>query len=146
MNIADTMQKAHQDNGNREKSPRAHKGHKKPKLSPAEFLMKQKVKKYSRGRIPDVSHIPNSKGLQLRNALKSNAEAIKVSAVKAAEVEVLLPAEKGCIELDEPHMRTYKLKQKDIIDNVDLNTAQKAFELHLTTFGPYNINYTRNGR
>eukprot|EP01031_Cornospumella_fuschlensis_P039383 gene39383-47939_t len=140
------MEKTNSGKISQERGPKAHKGHKKPKLSAADFAMKQKVKKYSRGKIPDVSHIPNTKGLNLRNALHSNAEAIKESAVKAAEVEVLLPAERGCIELDEPHMRTFKLKQTDIINNVDLNTAQKAFDLHLTTFGPYCVNYTRNGR
>ena len=36
--------------------------------------------------------------------------------------------------------------QHEIIQNVDLFSAQKYFDLNLDKFGPYRINYTRNGR
>jgi U3 small nucleolar RNA-associated protein 7 len=36
--------------------------------------------------------------------------------------------------------------QHDIIEQVDLLSAQKYFELNLDKFGPYRLNYTRNGR
>ncbi len=39
-----------------------------------------------------------------------------------------------------------KITQHDIIENVDLFSAQKYFELNLDKFGPYRLNYTRNGR
>lgn len=42
--------------------------------------------------------------------------------------------------------KTFKLKQRDIVNAVDVASAQKSFELKLDTFGPYRINYTRNGR
>ena len=42
--------------------------------------------------------------------------------------------------------RTYKYKQKDIKSAVDLNTARKIFNLTLPKFGPYSIDYSRNGR
>lgn len=103
------------------------------------------AKKYSRGSVPEAVS-SSKKGLALQTLLTSNVNNIREAAEKAAEVEVLLPAERGFIELEEPHMRTFKLKQKDIIRNVDVNTAQKAFDLHLTSFGPYFLNYTRNGR
>lgn len=38
------------------------------------------------------------------------------------------------------------VRQRDIVENVDLFSAQKYFELDLNKFGPYRINYTRNGR
>lgn len=38
------------------------------------------------------------------------------------------------------------INQRSIIENVDLFSAQKYFELNLDKFGPYRINYTRNGR
>ena len=42
--------------------------------------------------------------------------------------------------------KTFKFKQRDIVNAVDVASAQKSFELKLDTFGPYRINYTRNGR
>jgi hypothetical protein len=39
-----------------------------------------------------------------------------------------------------------KITQHEIINNVDLFSAQKYFDLSLNQFGPYRINYTRNGR
>ena len=42
--------------------------------------------------------------------------------------------------------KTFKLKQRDIVNAVDVASAQKSFELKLDTFGPYRINYTHNGR
>ena len=38
------------------------------------------------------------------------------------------------------------ISQHDIIESVDLFSAQKYFDLHLDKFGPYKLNYTRNGR
>jgi U3 small nucleolar RNA-associated protein 7 len=39
-----------------------------------------------------------------------------------------------------------KITQHDIIEQVDLFSAQKYFDLNLDKFGPYRLNYTRNGR
>ena len=38
------------------------------------------------------------------------------------------------------------ITQHDIIENVDMFSAQKYFELNLDKFGPYRLNYSRNGR
>ena len=38
------------------------------------------------------------------------------------------------------------VSQYEIIQNVDMFSAQKYFELNLENFGPYRINYTKNGR
>ena len=38
------------------------------------------------------------------------------------------------------------ITQHEIIANVDMFSAQKYFDLHLEKFGPYRLNYTRNGR
>eukprot|EP00981_Chlorochromonas_danica_P006463 scaffold1401_cov180-Ochromonas_danica.AAC.13 len=107
------------------------------------------AKKYSRGSTSLYDPSASSggrKSLALRALLSTTSDNIKEAVEKAAEVEVLLPGERGGIELEEDHLRTFKLKQKEIVSQVDVNTAQKAFDLHLTSFGPYHLNYSRNGR
>ena len=42
--------------------------------------------------------------------------------------------------------RTADLTQSDIKSSVDMFSAQKRFDLELPLYGPYHINYTRNGR
>jgi U3 small nucleolar RNA-associated protein 7 len=47
------------------------------------------------------------------------------------------------LEKDDPNEQ---ITQHDIINNVDLFSAQKYFELNLDKFGPYRLNYSKNGR
>lgn len=42
--------------------------------------------------------------------------------------------------------KTYKFKQSEIVKNVDISSARKNFDLTFDKFGPYHMNYTRNGR
>ena len=42
--------------------------------------------------------------------------------------------------------KTWKFQQSALKDHVDLNTSKKMFNLKLTDFGPYSLDYTRNGR
>ena len=42
--------------------------------------------------------------------------------------------------------RTYKFTQKEISENIEVSSAAKGFNLDLDKFGPYSINYTRNGK
>ena len=39
-----------------------------------------------------------------------------------------------------------RVTQTQIKKSVDVESAEKAFELNLPQFGPYTIDYTRNGR
>lgn len=48
------------------------------------------------------------------------------------------------LEADD-HERTWKFTQKDIMPQLDLESATKAFDLELS-FGPYHVDFTRNGR
>ncbi len=49
----------------------------------------------------------------------------------------------GYIEKESPDE---VISQYEIIQSVDMLSAQKYFDLELKDFGPYRINYTRNGR
>ena len=89
------------------------------------------------------------KDWRLKKTLEETSRAsVKDAATKTAAAEVLLPANPGCIELsgDGNITKVYKLRQKKYIPNVDLNTARKCIDLQLTKFGPYTVNYSRNGR
>lgn len=56
----------------------------------------------------------------------------------------LLPAEAGSLEA-EGMERTYRFKQEELQQAVDVTTARKAFDLQLNELGPYHVNYTANG-
>ena len=77
--------------------------------------------------------------------MQATEERILDGAMKTAATEVLLPSEGGFIETD-GNEKTYRLKQDTIVQQVDLNTAKNAINLQLTKFGPYRMNYSRNGR
>ena len=81
----------------------------------------------------------------LRKTLEGTKKKMKDAATRTATAEVLLTSDPGYIEMD-GIQKVYSLKQKDIVDNVDLNTAKNCLDLQLTNFGPYSINYSSNGR
>ncbi|KAF6211757.1 hypothetical protein GE061_012272 [Apolygus lucorum] len=62
----------------------------------------------------------------------------------AARAELLLTEEPGFLQANEGEV-TKKLTQRQIAAHVDITSATKYFELDLD-FGPYRIDYTRNGR
>ncbi|KAK7478780.1 hypothetical protein BaRGS_00029991, partial [Batillaria attramentaria] len=64
---------------------------------------------------------------------------------QAARAERLHDDEAGFLELDEAEKEA-RLSQTEIAAAVDVTSATKYFELQLSQFGPYGINYTRNGR
>ncbi len=102
------------------------------------------LNKYTRGSVKFNTNKIKSKGLRL--TMKETQETILENAQKTAATEVLLTGEVGTIQLEGPNERTYKLRQQVIKDNVDLNTAKNVIDLQLTKFGPYKVDYTRNGR
>ena len=48
--------------------------------------------------------------------------------------------------VDNDDERIVDLTQADIKSSVDIFSAQKRFDLQLPLYGPYHIDYTRNGR
>ncbi|CAJ0650637.1 10399_t:CDS:10 [Entrophospora sp. SA101] len=77
------------------------------------------------------------KDKKLKGTLAKIQKNAQEAAKKAASYEILLTEEPGYLEV-EGLEKTYKVKQKDILNNV--------FNINLPTFGPYTIDYTRNGR
>lgn len=63
---------------------------------------------------------------------------------QAARTELLLREDEGYIEPDAEE-RTVDYTQEEIKAHVDITAASKGFQLDLA-FGPYRLNYTRNGR
>ena len=76
---------------------------------------------------------------------KLEMKKVREATTSAARAEVLHSEEAGYLEA-EGMERTYRFRQEAIKEAVDLNTSQKAFSLHLKDTGPYDINYSRNGR
>lgn len=97
---------------------------------------------YGRGGKIFVGGIKDKK---LRGSLKNLEYKYKTAATNAKDAEMLLGEEKGYLEA-EGMERTYKFSQKELVKAVDVATAQKGFELKLPLFGPYAMDYTRNGR
>ncbi|XP_068106282.1 WD repeat-containing protein 46 isoform X2 [Hyperolius riggenbachi] len=64
---------------------------------------------------------------------------------QAARHDLLLPEEAGFLEGDQGE-DTCTITQQDIMDVVDITSASKHFNLFLNQFGPYRMNYSRNGR
>uniref|UniRef100_A0A182W1F3 BING4 C-terminal domain-containing protein n=1 Tax=Anopheles minimus TaxID=112268 RepID=A0A182W1F3_9DIPT len=69
---------------------------------------------------------------------------IEYAAQQAARAEILLHEEEGYLEADEGESTT-NIAQREIVENVDITTATKHFNLALD-FGPYRTRYTKNGR
>ncbi|EGV60225.1 putative U3 small nucleolar RNA-associated protein 7 [Yamadazyma tenuis] len=102
--------------------------------------------KYERG---DPKH--NRKKLYSRDK-KLNAGIKKIDKQyqealrSAAGTELLLQEEAGFLEADGPMEKTFKFKQDDIKDVVDQGTLNKTFKLSLAQYGPYQMDFTRNGK
>ncbi|ORY26568.1 BING4CT-domain-containing protein [Rhizoclosmatium globosum] len=87
----------------------------------------------------------NLQDKKARGQYKRQEKKYSEVATRAAQSEVLLTQDAGYIEA-EGMERTYKFSQKVIRENVDINTEAKGFDLKLKEFGPYAVDYTRNGR
>lgn len=79
------------------------------------------------------------------NHLSSTA---KAAGIKAHEHDDLLldHSNSGLIETENEMERTWRVGQDEIVESSAIGTASKAFSLKLEEFGPYSVDYTRNGR
>ncbi|TKS77771.1 WD repeat-containing protein 46 [Collichthys lucidus] len=97
------------------------------------FKRKDKMKK-SRGQT-----------YMLKDIISRTEEASEMSQKQAARVDLLLPEDSGFLEGDEEE-DTCTISQQDIADAVDITSASKYFNLNLSQFGPYRVDYTKTGR
>ncbi|KAE8585095.1 hypothetical protein XENTR_v10021217 [Xenopus tropicalis] len=81
----------------------------------------------------------------VQHHLKTQENDVQTALGQAARHDILLPEEEGFLEGDEGQ-DTCTITQEDIAEMVDITSASKHFNLNLNQFGPYRINYARNGR
>ena len=98
---------------------------------------------YGRGRKVSVRSVKDKK---LRGNLKVLEHKYKDATAKAKDAEILLENESGYLEPEGELEKTYKVRQDDLRKELAVETAKKGFELRLEGFGPYTVDYTRNGR
>ncbi|XP_064395157.1 uncharacterized protein LOC135342363 [Halichondria panicea] len=103
---------------------------------------RDRVTKYDR--LVKNKKTKNIKDKKLRRFIKESDGQHKRAAKKAARSELLLQEEPGYLEAEQME-RTYRFKQEDIAAAVPLASSVQYFDLKLDTFGPYSINYSRNG-
>lgn len=102
----------------------------------------EKLPKYTRGTPVSYGHIKDKK---LKGNIKKSEKKFRDAAYSAARLEMLQTEEAGFLEA-EGMEKTYKFRQDELAQNVDLNTSKKIFDLNLPDYGPYSVDYTRNGR
>ncbi len=97
---------------------------------------------YSNGSKHKLRQVKDKK---LREKLKNLERRYKDAASDAFDSELLLPESTGVLRA-EGLERTYKVTQEQLKTSVGESTASKGYDLNLNRFGPYSIDYTRNGR
>lgn len=101
-------------------------------------------REYGRGRSIATRRVRDKK---LRGNLQALEERYRDATLKAKDAEILLENQSGFLEPEGELERTYKVRQEDLKQNVNVETAKKGFELKLhDELGPYACDYSRNGR
>lgn len=102
----------------------------------------EKLKKHKRGK-PEKLYYGVKTGYHKMEMVKKERK-INFAARTAARTEMLLPEESGFLEPEEDQF-TSEARQVDLKNSVDITSATKQFDLKLE-FGPYSMDYARNGR
>lgn len=99
----------------------------------------RKKKKRGAGNVADV---------KLEHHLKHLSATAKASSRHAHEHDnLLLPSDNhGLLETESALERTWRVTQDEILDASAVSAHDKRFSLTLDQFGPYAVDYTRNGR
>ena len=107
--------------------------------------MDELISKYARGDINNMTTKVNKQHKHLKRTMNELKEKITTAATSTANTEILNATSDGYLEA-EGNERTFKLKQTELKQHVDLNTEKNILDLYLTKFGPYRCDYSRNGR
>lgn len=100
-----------------------------------------RVEKYRRNVIvPEVK-----RDLKLKLNVEKKLKEVEDTAQLLAKTEWLLPEKAGTLEA-EGLEKTYKFTQEQLKPNLSVSAAAKIFNLKLDKFGPYTLDYTRDGR
>lgn len=98
---------------------------------------------YGRGRKISLRGVKDKK---LRRNLKNLEKKYKDATLKAKDAEILLENDHGYLEPEGELERTYKVRQDELLVDLPIGAVKNAFELKLEGWGPYIVDYTRNGR
>ncbi|KAK1262561.1 hypothetical protein QJS04_geneDACA018382 [Acorus gramineus] len=105
--------------------------------------LEEKAKKYLRG---DGGYLETLKDKKLKGQLAVREELYGRSAKAAARAEKwLMPSEVGYLEA-EGLEKTWRFRQESILQEVDISSSRKPFDMVLPVLGPYTMQYTASGR
>ncbi|KAJ8257489.1 hypothetical protein GJAV_G00186140 [Gymnothorax javanicus] len=105
-------------------------------------VSEEKLKKFERGETTKMSS--GTRG-RLKDRLSRAEVSSDLAQKQAARYDLLLPEDAGFLEGDEGE-DTCTILQEDIAEAVDITSGAKYFNLSLSQFGPYRVDYTKNGR
>ncbi|XP_034446880.1 WD repeat-containing protein 46 [Hippoglossus hippoglossus] len=82
---------------------------------------------------------------KLKDMISRSEETSQMAQKQAARFDILLPEDAGFLEGEEDE-DTCTISQEDIADAVDITSGTKYFNLKLSQFGPYRLDYSKTGR
>ncbi|CAA7059951.1 unnamed protein product [Microthlaspi erraticum] len=105
--------------------------------------LEAKEQKYRRGKGADLEKVKDKKQ---KTQLAKREQLFEKSAKSAAKIEKwLLPAESGYLET-EGLEKTWRIKQTDIANEVDILSSRNQYDIVLPDLGPYRLDFTASGR
>ncbi|KAJ2724846.1 putative U3 small nucleolar RNA-associated protein 7 [Coemansia sp. Benny D115] len=105
----------------------------------------EKYRRNGQSAKPEDRSVPQSKSKKAAMKLFHERNRREEAALAAARSEMLLTQDAGFLEA-EGMERTDRISQRQLADDLDINSAAKIFDLKLPEFGPYAIEYSANGR
>ncbi|XP_071384661.1 WD repeat-containing protein 46 [Centroberyx affinis] len=102
----------------------------------------ERLKKFRR---KEKSKLPPRHRHKLREVVAQSEVVSEMAQKQAARFDLLLPEDAGFLEGDEDE-DTCTISQDDIADAVDITSGAKYFNLNLSQFGPYRLDYSKTGR
>ena len=86
---------------------------------------------------------------KLKTKLERERNRVELSSNTAARAEILLTSKPGNVDIihhNKDLLNTRSIRQADIYNKLDIQTQRKMFSLKLDQFGPYFMDYSRDGK